>query len=287
MTTDPNAEAIEAWNTVLFDKFVRLREVWTRAAKVHGDATLDRRPPGEGERVLDVGCGFGDTTVDLARRVGARGEAVGIDAAARFIDLAAREAKERGVTNARFAVHDAQHDDLGGPFDLVYSRFGTMFFASPVAALRRMRRALRAGGELAIVVWRRKDENPVYFEPEETVIAAVGHPPKRDDQVTCGPGPFSMASPDLVSAQLLAAGFARPTFERFDADIRVGGTIDEAIDFALTLGPSGEVMRLAGEEAVNKREEIVAALRDRMAPWTRDDGVYGRSSTWIVKARAE
>ena len=95
-----------------------------------------------------------------------------------------------------------------------------------------------------------------------------------------------MASPDVVSAQLLAAGFTNPTFERVDLTIRIGRTLDEAIDFALALGPAGEVMRLAGEEAEAKRPAIVAALRDLFAPWTREDGVYGAASTWIVSAVA-
>ncbi len=284
--SDPNAEAIEAWNTVLFDKFIHFRETWTRGASVHGDAVMERHAPREGARVLDVGCGCGDTTLALAKRVGPKGEAVGIDAAPRFIDLAQREARELGVANARFVVADPQKDDLGGPYDLVYSRFGTMFFASPVAALRSMRRALVSGGKLAMVVWRRKDENAVYFDVEQRVLAIVPHAEKREDQVTCGPGPFSMASPDVVSAQLKAAGFGRIAFERFDTEMLTGRSVDEAIEFALAIGPAGEVMRLGGEEAVRRRPAVVASLRELFESWSHDGAVRGACSSWIVSAVA-
>ena len=106
----------------------------------------------------------------------------------------------------------------------------------------------------------------------------------KGDQVTCGPGPFSMASPDLVSTQLLAAGWERIGFERFDADIRVAADLDEAIAFAMTLGPAGEIMRLAGDEGTRRNDEVVAALRDALAPHKRADGVWMPSSSWFVSA---
>jgi ubiquinone/menaquinone biosynthesis C-methylase UbiE len=279
-----NAEAIEAWNTVLYDKFLRFRDTLTSGFAVHGHAVLDRFPPARGSRVLDVGCGFGDTTLEVARRVGSSGEAVGVDAAARFIEAASKDAAEAGVKNARFAIADVETGDLGGPYDQVFSRFGVMFFENPVAALRNMRRALRPGGVLSTVVWRRKDENAYLDLVEKCVLELV---PKVDkgDQVTCGPGPFSMSSPDVVSAQLLKAGFERPSFERFDADIRVGTTVDDAVALAMELGPAGEVLRLAGEAAAAARPKVVAALRALLGTFAREDGIYAGSSTWIVSAR--
>jgi len=162
---DANSEAIAAWNTVLFDKFVRFRHLVTKGLGAHGETVMARHPPREGARVLDIGCGFGDMTAELAGRVGKKGEAVGVDCAPRFIESAAREARDAGLGNARFEVRDVQFDGLGGPYDQAYSRFGTMFFASPVAALRNVRKSLKPGGELAMVVWRRKDENPWCTSP--------------------------------------------------------------------------------------------------------------------------
>jgi ubiquinone/menaquinone biosynthesis C-methylase UbiE len=281
-----NAEAIEAWNTFLFDKFLRFRPYVVGGLEIHGHAALDRHPPQPGARVLDLGCGFGDTTTDIAQRIGTNGEAVGVDAAARFIDLAANEARDSGIANVRFNVADVEADPLGGPYDYVFSRFGVMFFANPVAAMRNVRRSMKPGGRLVMVVWRKKEDNPWLHDTEQRVLAIVPHPEKTEDQVTCGPGPFSMASADLVSAQLRAAGFNRITFERFDTDIIIGGDVDDALAFALALGPAGEILRLAGASAEHKRPQVEAALREMFAAKQRPDGIYGGSSSWIVTATA-
>jgi ubiquinone/menaquinone biosynthesis C-methylase UbiE len=282
---DGNADAIEAWNTVLFDKFVLYRDILAAGLGIHGETAMDRAALHVGARVLDVGCGFGDTTQVLARRVGPTGEATGVDAAERFIAGAQSEANAAGIANAKFKVVDVQSGDLGGPYDVAYSRMGTMFFASPVAALRNVRKSLVSGGRLAMAVWRRKDDNPFLSVVESRVLELVTVP-EETDQVTCGPGPFSMASTDVVSAQLLAAGFERPTFERFDGEIFIGKDLQAAIEFSLALGPAGEIMRLAGEAAEKRRPEIIAAIEDVIQPFVRPNGVWAMSSSWIVTARA-
>jgi hypothetical protein len=134
-------------------------------------------------------------------------------------------------------------------------------------------------------VWRRKDANEALYAAELVVREILGDPPKND-HVTCGPGPFSMSSPDLVSDQMLGAGWSNIGFERSDAPLMIGRTIDDAIEFALTLGPAGEVMRLAGETAKQRRGEIVEALKTAIGPYAAPDGVYAPATTWIVTARA-
>jgi precorrin-6B methylase 2 len=282
---DSNIEAIEAWNTVLFDKFVRFRAPLTTGLAIHGAAVLERHPVQPGQRVIDIGCGFGDTTLEIARRVGPNGTVLGIDAAPRFIEQASAEARALGVANAIFKSGDVQATELGGPYDRAFSRFGTMFFASAVAALKNIRLALVPGGLLTMVVWRSKSENPFLNDAEQRVLEIVPHP-EKGDQVTCGPGPFSMASPDVVSAQLLLAGFERPCFERFDADICLGDTVDEAVEFGMEIGPAGEILRLAGAEAERYRKDVIRALRELTSQYVSADGVKGRSSSWIVSAYA-
>jgi ubiquinone/menaquinone biosynthesis C-methylase UbiE len=281
-----NAIAIEAWNTVLFEKFCRFRYVLTDGLSVHSDELFQRKPFPAGARVLDIGCGFGDTTQRIAKHVTSGGEAVGIDCAQGFIDIATSEARQAGVKNASFLVADAESDDLRGPYDYAFSRFGTMFFNLPGRAMRNIRRALVPGGELAMVVWRRREDNLWLYEAEQRVkqiVPVVSH--EDTDQVHCGPGPFSMAGADTVSDLLRDAGYDRITLARFDADICIGRTLDDAVAFALEIGPAGEIIRLAGETGEKCRGQAITALRDTFAAYQRVDGIWAPSSTWLVTAR--
>lgn len=285
MATD-NGIVIEAWNTVLFDKFTRFRHLLIDGLSAHSDAVLEQHPYPTGARVLDVGCGFGDSTRLIARRVGAAGEAVGVDCASNFVAEAQRDASAEGLANASFFVADVQTEDLRGPYDAAFSRFGTMFFMSPGAALRNVRKALKPGGELTMVVWRRREDNPWLHDAElcvKEIVPVVSH--EETDQVHCGPGPFSMAGPDLVSSMLKGQGYDRISFSRFDADICIGRDVAEAIEFAMALGPAGEVMRLAGAEGERRKPKVVLALRETLSRYDRGDGVWAPSSTWFVSAR--
>jgi len=284
--SDDNAVVVEAWNTVLYDKFCRFKHLLIDGLSAHSDEALSRREYPKGARVLDVGCGFGDSTRLIAKRVGPQGEAVGVDCAENFITSAQREARETGVGNASFFVADVQVDDLRGPYDYAFSRFGTMFFMMPGAALRNIRKVLKPGGALTMIVWRRREENPWVHDAElcvKEIVPIVSH--EDTDQVHCGPGPFSMAGPDVVSSMLRGGGYDRMAFERFDADICIGKDMDEAIEFAMALGPAGEIIRLAGQEGAKRKDHVVAALRKTLSRYARGNGVWAPSSTWIVTAR--
>jgi len=282
---DNNRVIIEAWNTVLYEKFCRFKHLLVDGLSQHSDAAFERCRYPEGARVLDVGCGFGDSTLRIAKRVGPAGEAVGLDCAENFIRAAEVEARDAGVGNARFFVGDAQWGDLDGPYDHVFARFGTMFFEMPSAAMRNVRKALRPGGTFMQIVWRRREENPWLHEAElrvKEIVPVVSH--EETDQVHCGPGPFSMAGPDMVSTMLRGAGFERIAFERYDCDICIGRDLDDAIEFAMALGPAGEIIRLAGDEGKKRRPQVVAALKETLAPFVRANGVWAPSSTWFITA---
>jgi ubiquinone/menaquinone biosynthesis C-methylase UbiE len=283
---DPdNAIAIEAWNTVLFEKFVRFRHILTRGLDGHSDRCFRRHPPPRGATVLDVGCGFGDTTLALARAVGPSGKATGVDCAESFIRAAEQTAAKAEQPNVAYAVADVQVDELGGPYDRAYARFGTMFFSFPGAALRNVRRALVPGGVFTMIVWRRREDNPWLFEAEQRVreiVPVVAH--DQTDQVHCGPGPFSMADADLVSSLFQSAGYRDVTLERCDIEICIGRDIDEAIEFAMALGPAGEIIRLAGDEGERRKSQVARALRDVLDVFRRADGVWAPSSTWFASA---
>ena len=284
--TENNDIVVEAWNTVLFDKFCRFKHLLVAGLAGHSDEALARHPHPRGARVLDVGCGFGDSTQRIAKIVGPEGMAVGVDCAPNFVESSRRDAAQAGVDNASFFVADVQTDDLHGPYDRAFARFGTMFFNMPGAAMRNIRRALVPGGELTMIVWRRREDNPWLHDAElrvREIVPVVSH--EETDQVHCGPGPFSMAGADMVSGMLHSAGYDRITFERFDADICIGRDLNEAIEFAMALGPAGEIIRLAGEEGMKRRGAVVAALAATLAIYVRDTGVWAPSSTWFVSAR--
>jgi SAM-dependent methyltransferase len=280
-----NDEAIEAWDGVLFDRFAQFRHVFLPGLGIHSDRALVRYPPLEGSRVLDVGCGFGDTTCQLGELVGPRGTALGVDAAPRFVEAARAEAVEAGATNVRFEVADVQMTPFEDEFDYAFSRCGTMFFANPVAALRNVREALVPGSRLCTVVWRRKLDNP-WLERSEVAVEQWVTEDEDSDEPTCGPGPFSMANADTTSDILLNAGFEDVALDRSDAPMLLGADLDEATAYVMALGPAAEVIRLAGDDADRLRPEITVAIRDVLAEYDTGDGVYAPVSTWIVTARA-
>ena len=283
--SEANAEAIQAWDGPLFDRFVRYRHLIIAGLGAHGEEALRALAPRPGHRALDIGCGFGDTTQRLADLVGPEGEALGVDAAARFIEAARQEAEDAGTGNARFDVVDVQTTTFEDRFDLAFSRFGTMFFANPVVAMRNVRGALVPGGRLAMVVWRRRTDNEWVYRAQTTVEQIVSRPEEYDEP-TCGPGPFSMSDADTTSEILLRAGFDDVALRRCDLPILIGRDMDEAVDFVKALGPAGEILRLAGERAAHLHDEVDAALRESLAEFDGPDGVLASASTWIVTATA-
>jgi SAM-dependent methyltransferase len=280
-----NAEAIEAWDGPLFERFVQYRHIIVEGLASHGNEAIRLHPPAERDHVLDVGCGFGDTTQQLAKIAGSDGSALGVDASPRFIEQAKQEAREAGVQNVRFEVADIEVTKFPEQFNMAFSRFGTMFFANPVAALRNVREALLPHGRLVMVVWRSKIENEWMYRAQEITERFVTKPEDYDEP-TCGPGPFSMANADTTSGILLAAGFTDISLRRCDLPLKIGRDIDEAVDMVMALGPAGEILRLAGDRAAHLHEPIVQALREGLAEWSGPDGVVGPASTWIVSATA-
>lgn len=156
--------------------------------------------------MLDIGCGLGDSTVQVAELVGPEGHAHGVDVAERMIAGARKEAARASLENVTFEVGDVQVAQLAGSFDYAFARFGTMFFANPVVALGNVRRALRPGGRLNMVVWRRKLDND-WLHRAETIVEQFLDRPEQYEEPTCGPGPFSMANADTVTDVLRHAGF--------------------------------------------------------------------------------
>ena len=280
-----NAEAIEAWSGPLFDIFVKYRDLATAGLGAHGEVAMRSNPPRSGERAIDIGCGFGDTTQRLAELVGPEGSALGVDVSAPFIESASKEAEEAGTANVEFRLADVQTLELPQEFDYAFSRMGIMFFANPVQALRNICQALSPGGRFCGVVWRRKLDNEWVRRAEAVVDRYLDHP-EETDQPTCGPGPFSMANADTVSEQFKIAGFEEVNFQRCDLPLKIGSNLDHAVEFNMALGPAGEVLRLWEDRIEEIKPKIAAELREALADLEGPDGVYAPASTWIISAQA-
>lgn len=279
-----NVEATEAWSGPLFDLFVKYRDLTSAGLGAHGETAMRANPPRPGNRVLDIGCGFGDTTCRLAGLVGEDGSALGIDVSEPFIAAARKEAEEAGVGNVEFRCADMQTLELPPDHDYAYSRMGIMFFSNPVAALRNIRQALVPGGRFCAVVWRRKLDNEWVHRAELVVDEYLEHPEKSDEP-TCGPGPFSMADADTVSEQLKIAGFEEIALRRSDLPLKIGDDLEHAVEFNMALGPAGEMLRLWGDQVDEIRPEIASRLREALADLDGPEGIFAPASTWIITAR--
>jgi len=279
-----DSEFVQFWNEVLGPKFNRFRHILVGGLTHHSEAVFPKLPVHTGDRVVDVGCGWGDTAMQLARLVGPQASVTGIDCCDMFLDIARADLAETDLRNVTFVRGDAEVALPVGEFDFAFSRFGTMFFANPVAGLRNMRRALRPGGRMVHIVWRTPADNPWLSMAKEVVLRFL--PPPGEDARTCGPGPFSMADERTVRQMMEIAGYADIHFERIDAPVLVGRNVKDAIDFQLAIGPAGEVFREAGDEAEAKRPQIEAALAEAIDRERREaDGIVMDSSSWMISAR--
>jgi ubiquinone/menaquinone biosynthesis C-methylase UbiE len=276
---------VKFWNSVLEPKFTKYRHILQGGLSRHSAAVLPRLPITKGMAVLDVGCGWGDMSLQVAERVGPTGRVVGIDCVEGFLKEARKDAAAKGLANVTFQRGDAEVALPQNEFDYVIARFGTMFFTNPVAALRRMRLALKPGGQMTHIVWRRREDNPAWQKAKDITLRHL--PPPGEDADSCGPGPFSMGNQETTTLMMRSAGYEDITFARVDVKIMIGTTPEECIAFALAIGPAGEVFREAGTElAEAKRPEIESEMRVFFDGLERDaNGIWAPTSSWVISAR--
>jgi SAM-dependent methyltransferase len=275
----PNAEQITYWNEQGGPRWVKLQETLDQQLASFGHVVMDRLAIGAGERVLDVGCGCGETSLELGRRVGASGSVLGVDISTVMLERAQQRGKD--AANVRFLVADAQtHPFEAGSFDVIFSRFGVMFFDDPRAAFTNLARALAPGGRIGFHCWKALADNPWMTVP---LFAALQHVPPPTPPAPDAPGPFAFADADRVRNILTDAGFAEIDFESRSDAIGVGsGSLDEAADFALQMGPASIAIREASPETIAK---VRASVREALAPYVTAGGVRLATASWVVTAR--
>jgi SAM-dependent methyltransferase len=269
------------WNGPAGERWVQEQVHLDRMLRPFGKAALDAAGVAPGEAVLDVGCGCGDSVLSLAALVGARGRVVGIDPSAPMLALARRRCA--AVSTVTLVEGDASSASAGpGPFDLLFSRFGVMFFVDPTRAFRHLRGALRAEGRLAFACWRPPEENPWASVPFEAVAEVLGRPePPPPD----APGPFSFGDPARVRGILEGAGLRDVSLQPFEAPITFGASasVNEAAREIARMGPVARLLVDRDEAAVSR---ALGAIERAIAPVIGVDGVQFPGATWIVTARA-
>ncbi len=285
LDTAQNDDFINCWNEILVPKWNRFRHLLSGNGGIHSDIALPKFGIEAGHQVLDIGCGYGETCLEISQLVGPSGKVVGVDCTEAFLEIAQQEQAAAGVTNVEYLLGDAMTQELpADSFDVAFSRFGIMFFQSAVMALKNAHGALKPGGKLGLIVWRSLQENPCWRLAKEIALKYL--PPPGDQAKTCGPGPFSWGNEETDRAMLQAAGFDNvELFERIDADVCVGTSLEEAIDYQILVGPSGEIIREAEAEGQKQLPEIRRELRELMKQYLRGEEVWMPSSTWAIMAR--
>lgn len=282
MDTTSNQEQIRYWNEQGGPKWVLRQQQLDAQIHPLGLVALQRAAIQPGEHVVDIGCGCGQTSLDLAERVGPKGFVLGVDISQPMLNRARERQKELGVTNLEFLQADAQtHQFDREQFDVMFSRFGVMFFEDPAAAFRNVCTALRPTGRLTFVCWQALDKNDWARVPFK---AALQHVPPPPPMAPGAPGPFAFADPERVRQILEGAGFTAIHCDSYATDLGMGGatTVDDAVEFSLEIGPAA---RLLAEADLATRTRVAQTLREALSPYASAKGVHVPGAVWIVRAR--
>lgn len=272
-----NDEQIEYWNGKAGETWVRSMDRIDAMLAPITQALLERAAVKPGERVIDVGCGCGSTSIELLRR----GALVfGVDVSEPMLALAKERAKAAGLSGFAFKRADAAEQPLTPDHELVFSRFGVMFFSDPVAAFRNIRTGMTPDGRLCFVCWQAMAENAWMSTAGQAVMAFLTKPATAPDPRA--PGPFAFADRAHLRGVLEAAGFGSIEIEDLRTKLRVGADADQALEFQTDIGP---VARALAELEGEPRERALAAAREALARHAGPNGVELGAACWLVTAR--
>jgi SAM-dependent methyltransferase len=278
--TKPNDTQARYWNEQAGQSWVAMQRDLDAELEPFGVALLGKLGLGAGERVLDVGCGAGATSLMLAERAHP-GQVVGIDISAPL--LARARERAAAVDNLSFEQADAQTFAFPpASFDSIFSRFGVMFFADPIAAFTNLRSALKTGGRLGFVCWRAWTENPSFSLPLEAALPFLPEPPEPPQ--ADAPGAFAFAHRDRTARILEGAGYRDVDITALDSELVFAGRrdLEGAVDLALAIGP---LSRAAATLSPAVQERVRAAVQDAFLPHHGPAGVLLPAATWLVTAR--
>jgi SAM-dependent methyltransferase len=278
-----NTAQIEYWNDKAAVTWTTFQERIDAVFEPITALAVDAAAPAPGEHAVDVGCGCGGSLLALAARLGPSGRVVGLDVSKPMAARARERIAAAGLSQAEIVVADAASHDLGGiDVDLLFSRFGVMFFADPVAAFGNLRRAMRPGGRLLCVAWRPFADNPWFRVPLEAAGSLLAPQPPTDPDA---PGPFAFGNADRTQSILEDAGWRGVTLTRQDVPMRfaAAGQIEQATEFATRVGA---LARVLGEEPPEVRAQATAAVAEALRAYDGPDGINLTGSVWLISARA-
>lgn len=274
-----NREQAALWNEASGRTWVELQEVLDGVLAPFVAPLLDAAFPGEGRRVLDIGCGAGATTLAMARRLGPEGTCVGVDISEPLVEAARSRADVDEVANVELVVADAQtHAFDAGDFDAMISRFGVMFFDDPVAAFANLRRAARPDATLAFVAWRGPSENPFMTAPARAAAPLFPELPAPNPDA---PGMFAFADSEKMRRILGASGWTDIDVRRLDVMCDVAE--EHLTTYATRLGPLGALLRDADDAT---RARAVQAVSGAYDAFKRDGAAHFTAACWLARARS-
>ncbi|SDY32378.1 Ubiquinone/menaquinone biosynthesis C-methylase UbiE [Lysobacter sp. yr284] len=281
----PNAEQIEYWNGAVGLRWLAYNDWLDERTAAYGRAAFAAAAPQPGECVLDIGCGAGATTFELARAVGPDGAATGIDISAPLLGRARERAAALGLA-VEFLEADASRPPFAPQrFDLLFSRFGVMFFDDPAAAFAELHKTLKPGGRIAFACWQDPQLNDWYERP----LAAIAHILERAPVDTRQPGPFAFSDPDHIREVLAAAGFAQVELAPFATPFYLGrgasreAMADDAMEQVFRVGP---IARLLEPQSEQVQAQARGAIRASLLELADDHGLEVGGAIWVVTARA-
>ncbi len=280
-TEGPNAAQSEYWHGSGGERWACLKAPHDAMLAPLTEKVFDAVGFAPGQRVLDLGCGTGATTFEIARRIMPTGSVTGIDFSETLLALAREQAAAAPDLPIAFEFADVETRAFAPEiFDIAFSRIGVMFFADPAAAFANVRRALVTGGRLAFICWREVRANNWASVTLDIARRHIELPPRPGPE---DPGPYSFREPDRVRRILTEAGWSAIAIEEMDADAYMGADLNEAVANFLAMGPIASLVQAAPDD---KRAAIAAELRVALPEYVTEGGVIMHAATWMVTAEA-
>ena len=280
--SEVNKNQREFWSGKGGDVWVERQSAMDTMLSPLGEAALNKLNFNENENVLDIGCGCGHTTLNIAKRIGPTGKVTGLDISEPMLKKAKESAEEMSLTNASFNCVDVQTDEIGEQlFSVAFSRFGVMFFEDSVVAFRNINKSLISGGSLSFVCWQSPAKNPwqSLFVQEVKKFIDLPSPPPRS------PGPFAFMESEYVSSILKESEFQDIIIDGHEAEVNMfsGRSLSDSVKDYISINPVVSEMLKGSPE--NQKTEIIKSAIEAFSPYYSEKGLVFPSATWLVTAR--